>query len=93
MSYYFSKVPTGILPRSDCMLKEDITLRPANKVRYENYFAPGVAPIFDTLFFISYSQSVEEHVLKLEEWALFHAFITDFYFLSDLLLTFKLIRS
>lgn len=85
MSYYFSKIPTGIVPKSDYLLKDDIQLRPANKVNYENYFAPGLGVFFDILYFISSSQSMEEHVLKLQKWALFHAFITDFYFLADLL--------
>ncbi len=69
MSFFFTKVPTQWSPNTA------VKLPPANRIPLRNYPGPGSIMYFDTLYFISQVQSVEEHIEKLKRWALFHALI------------------
>ncbi len=79
MSFFFTKVPSQWSPTSAVKLPGDIILKPANRLQLRNYPGQGATTYFDTLFFITQAQNVEEHIEKLKGWALFHAFILDEY--------------
>ncbi len=75
MSFFFTKVPTQWSPNTIVNLPDGITLKPANRAQFRNYPGLGATVYFDTLYFISQAQSVEEHIAKLKRWTLFHAFL------------------
>ena len=75
MSFFFTKVPSQWSPTSAVKLPGDIILKSANRLQLRNYPGQGATTYFDTLFFITQTQNVEEHIEKLKRWALFHAFI------------------
>jgi hypothetical protein len=77
MSFFFTKVPSQWSPTTPVKLPGGITLKPANRVQFHNYPGSGVTTYFDTLYFISQTQSVEDHIEKLKKWALFHTLILD----------------
>jgi hypothetical protein len=78
MSYYYTKVPIDISPAALYTLTDDIYLKPASRKALKNYPARGATMFFDYVFFISRSDTQEEHITKLRDWVLFHSFMFDF---------------
>ena len=81
MSYIFTKVPIHWSPNSNYHLTDQITLKPAYRVPYT--YPRGLILYHDTLYFISASKSMEDHINILRQWVIFHSFIFDMHLLCD----------
>jgi hypothetical protein len=72
MTFFDTRVPTLWIPSTDYRLTDEVMLRPAGDIKFQEGF---VRTPMNSLFFITRSSSEEQHINLLKKWILFHAFL------------------
>lgn len=73
--FYYTAIPTQWTPKSAYQISETEYLIPAGRVSYNDYPTHGSTMNFDNIFFVSRAKSELDHMEKLRNWIIFHAFI------------------
>lgn len=75
LGYYYTSVPVCWGPNKSYDLPPNVSLAPSGQSAIPDYPAPGMNLPFDHVLFISGADNEKQHIDRLQQWVLFHAFL------------------